>query len=79
MDFRPVPAGEYYIVGVDHPYRIVAKLVNPPAEAKRYTCHFDTCRYRRARKNPNRFRRVLSESDATFKRAWDARANARAA
>jgi hypothetical protein len=74
MDFRPVPLGEYCIVGIDHPYRIVAKLANPPAQALRYMCHFDTCPYRRARRNPNRYRRTLSEADASFKREWDERA-----
>ena len=67
MDFRPVDKGEYCIVGVDHPYRIVAKLAMPPTGALRYMCHFDTCanpnpRYFRSRPGPRRKKSAYTRS-----------------
>lgn len=71
MDFRPSPLGEFCIVGVDHPYQIVAKLTNPPSGAKRYMCHFDTCTNRRRRPS---YRRTLNAQQKDFKKAWDNKA-----
>lgn len=71
MDFRPVPLGEWCIVGIDHPYRVMSKLSSIPVGANRYMCHFDTCT------NPNPYYRKHREhrrANAAFKREWDARA-----
>ncbi len=77
MDFRPVDRGEWCIVGIDHPYRIMAKLSETPSKAARYMCHFDTCA------NPNPYYRKRTEhyqrnrkANAAFKHEWDKRAAA---
>lgn len=75
MDFRPVPLGDFCIVGLDPPERIVAKLHPVPEGASRFMCHFDTCAKKRPYRRPYRYRPSnLDYSDELFKQRWDARA-----